>query len=83
MAVKIEKQSVAQLVERPIEIVEYQRYTCQCECCGNIQAAEWSPEIIPGQDLGISLQAFLGWVNNYAHMPYEKQPSFALGVGAN
>ena len=38
-AVKIEKQSVAQLVERPIEIVEYQRHTCVCECCGNVQTA--------------------------------------------
>jgi transposase len=43
-AVKIEKQSVAQLVERPIEIVEYQRYTCVCECCGNIQTASWSQD---------------------------------------
>ncbi|MEH2283691.1 MAG: IS66 family transposase [Nostoc sp.] len=81
VAVKIEKQSVAQLVERPIEIVEYQRYTCQCECCGNIQAAQWSPEIIPGQDLGIKLQSFLGWVNNYAHMPYEKQQEMLWELG--
>lgn len=81
VAVKIEKQSVAQLVERPIEIVEYQRYTCQCECCGNIQTAQWSPEIIPGQDLGISLQAFLGWANNYAHMPYEKQQEMLWELG--
>ncbi|MHC0067376.1 IS66 family transposase [Nostoc sp. UIC 10890] len=80
-AVKIEKQSVAQLVERPIEIVEYQRYTCVCECCGNIQTALWSPDIIPGQDLGIRLQSFLGWVNNYAHMPYEKQQEMLCELG--
>ncbi len=80
-AVKIEKQSVAQLVERPIEIVEYQRYTCVCECCGNIQTASWSPDIIPGQDLGIRLQSFLGWVNNYAHMPYEKQQEMLWELG--
>lgn len=83
VAVKIEKQSVAQLVEHPIEIVEYQRQTCVCECCGNIQTASWSPDIVPGQDLGVRLQAFLGWVNNYAHMPYEKQPSFVMGTGTN
>ena len=81
VAVKVERHSVAQLVECPIEIVEYQRHTCVCECCGNIQAAQWSPEIIPGQDLGISLQAFLGWVNNYAHMPYEKQQEMLWELG--
>ncbi|MEH2208564.1 MAG: IS66 family transposase [Nostoc sp.] len=81
VAVKIEKQSVAQLVERPIEIVEYQRHTCVCKCCGNIQTASWSPDIVPGQDLGVRLQAFLGWVNNYAHMPYEKQQEMLLELG--
>lgn len=81
VAVKIEKQSVAQLVEHPIEIVEYQRQTCVCECCGNRQTASWSPDIVPGQDLGVRLQAFLGWVNNYAHMPYEKQQEMLWELG--
>lgn len=49
VAVKVEKHSVAQLVECPIEVVEYQRYTCVCQCCGNI-TAQWSEDIIPGQD---------------------------------
>ncbi len=80
-AVKVEKHAVAQLVERPIEIVEYQRQTCVCECCGNLQVAHWPENIIPGQDLGISLQALLGWVNNYAHMPYEKQQEMLWELG--
>lgn len=50
VAVKVEKHSVAQLVECPIEVVEYQRYTCVCQCCENIQTAQWSEDIIPGQD---------------------------------
>lgn len=79
--VKIEKQQVAQLVERPIEIVEYQRYTCQCQHCGSIQTASWSPEIIPGQDLGVRLQAFLGWMGNYGHLPYEKQQEMLWELG--
>ena len=58
--IKIETQQVAQLVERPIYIVEYQKYTCICSQCGEKQAADWSSEIVPGQDLGIRLQAFLG-----------------------
>src|SRR6476661_2363489 len=44
----------------PIEIVEYQRYTCICSECGETQTADWSAEIVPGQDIGIRLQAFLG-----------------------
>ena len=81
LAVKVERQAVAQLVERPIEIVEYQRHTCICECCGNLQAAQWPQDIIPGQDLGVKLQAFLGWANNYAHMPYEKQQEMLWELG--
>lgn len=65
--IKIETQQVAQLVERPIEIVEYQRYTCICRECGETQTADWSPDVVPGQDIGIRLQAFLGWINNYGH----------------
>ena len=81
LAVKVEKQAVAQLVERPIEIVEYQRHTCICESCGNVQTASWPEDIIPGQDLGVKLQAFLGWANNYAHMPYEKQQEMLWELG--
>lgn len=71
--IKIETQQVAQLVERPIEIVEYQRYTSICQKCGEAKVAEWSPEMVPGQYLGIRVQAFLGWLNNYGHLSYEKQ----------
>jgi transposase len=79
--IKIEKQQVAQLVESPIEIVEYQRYTCICSECGETQTADWSPEIVPGQDIGIRLQAFLGWINNYGHLSYEKQQELLWELG--
>lgn len=78
---KIERQQVAQLVSRPIEIVEYHRYTCVCSGCGNLQTADWSPDIVPGQDIGIRLQAFLGWINNYGHLPYEKQQELIWELG--
>jgi transposase len=71
--IKIEKHQVAQLVERPIYIVEYQKYTCICSQGGETEKADWSSEIVPGQDLGIRLQAFLGGLNNYGHLSYEKQ----------
>lgn len=79
--IKIEIQQVAQLVERPIEIVEYQRHTCVCEHCGNVQASDWSPDIVPGQDMGVRLQAFLGWINNYGHLSYEKQQELLWELG--
>jgi transposase len=79
--IKIETQQVAQLVERPIEIVEYQRHTCVCEHCGNVQASDWSPDIVPGQDIGVRLQAFLGWINNYGHLSYEKQQELLWELG--
>ena len=80
-AYKIETQQVAQLVSRPVEIVEYQRHTCIGERCGNLQTADWSPDIIPGQDIGVRLQAFLGWINNYGHLPYEKQQELLWELG--
>ncbi len=79
--IKIETQQVAQLVKKPIEIVEYQRYTCVCSKCGSKQTADWSSEIVPGQDIGIRLQAFLGWVNNYGHLSYEKPQELLWELG--
>lgn len=80
-AVKIETQQVAQLVAKPIEIVEYQRHHIRCACCQEVTRADWSPLIIPGQDLGIKLQGLLGWLGNYGHLPYEKQQEFLWELG--
>jgi transposase len=33
--------------------------------CGETQAADWSAQIIPEPNIGIRLQTFLGWINNY------------------
>ncbi len=44
--VKVEIQQVAQLVERPIEIVEYHRHTCVCQECGKRKTADWSPDVV-------------------------------------
>ena len=79
--VKTEKQQVAQLVARPIEIVEYHRQHCQCVHCGQVSAASWDSEMIPGQDLGIKLQGLLGWLGTYAHLPYEKQQELLWELG--
>lgn len=80
-AIKVETRTVAQLVAKPIEIVEYQRHHIRCDCCQKVTTANWSPEIIPGQDLGIKLQGLLGWLGNYGHLPSEKQQELLWELG--
>ncbi|NEO40855.1 MAG: hypothetical protein F6J90_32780 [Moorea sp. SIOASIH] len=60
------------MVAQPIEVVEYHRLSRKCLQCGEVSQANWSQEIVPGQDLGVRLQALIGWLGNYAHMPYAK-----------
>jgi transposase len=80
-SIQIETLQVAQLVERPIEIVEYQRHRCQCAKCGTLTDPAWPSSIVPGQDLGVRLQALLGWLGNYGHLPYEKQQEMLWELG--
>ena len=78
---KVSTQQVAQLVERPIEVVEYLRHTCQCLQCGRETQAAWPERVIPGQDLDAHLQGFLGWLGNYAHISYDKQAELVWELG--
>lgn len=80
-SIKIDQKSVAVLVEKPIEIVEYQRHHSLCQSCGEITSPQWSAQIVPGQDLGIRLQGLLGWLGNYGHLPYEKQQELLWELG--
>ena len=68
-------------VERPIEIVEYQRQTHECVHCGCTETAKWSNDIIPAQDLGVGLQGLVGWLGNYAHVPYAKIRELLFELG--
>ncbi len=79
--VAVQIQPVAQLVEHPIEIVEYQQQRCQCAHCGQTHTADWPESIVPGQDLGVSLQALLVWLGNYGHLSYEKQQELLQELG--
>ena len=88
LPVGVQRQQVARLVERPIEVVEYQRLNCQCGQCGQNVSAEGPLDIVAGQDLSVGLQALLVWLGNYGHLSYEKQQEFleelggiAVGVG--
>lgn len=75
------KQTVACLVAKPIEIVEYQRAKCQCLECGAVVSGAQAAGIVPGQDLSIELQALLVWLGNYGHLSYEKQQEFLWELG--
>lgn len=79
--VAVERQQVAQLVARPIEVVEYQRHSCKCSHCGQTQSTDWPKEIVPGQDLSVELQSLLVWLGNYGHLSYEKQQELLRELG--
>lgn len=79
--VSVQRHQVAQLVERPIEVVEYQRHTCECTHCGQIHTAAWPSSIVPEQDLSVELQALLVWLGNYGHLSYEKQQELLRELG--
>ena len=72
---------VAQLVEKPIEIVEYKQECGYCADCGSKVVAALPKEVVVGQDLGVSLQAMLGWMSHYGHLSYEKQQEWLKEIG--
>ena len=74
-------QVVAQLVERPIEVVEYRQQCTHCKDCGHKVVAPLPPDVVPGQDLGVSLQAMLGWMSHYGHLSYGKQQEWLREIG--
>jgi len=70
---RLTRSVVAQLVERPIEIVEYQQVRRICCQCGVRVVGELPEGIIPGQDLSAKLQGLLVWLGHYGHLSYAKQ----------
>jgi len=80
--VAVQVQQVAQLVEHPIEVVEYQRQSCKCADCGEVHIAARPENIVPGQDLGVSLQALLVWLGNYGHLPVREIFKFCCANSA-
>ena len=72
---------VAQLVEKPIEIVEYKQQCGYCADCGSKVLAVLPKEVVVGQDLGAGLQAMLGWMSHYGHLSYKKQQEWLKEIG--
>lgn len=77
----VRRQQVAQLSERPIEVVEYQQMQCTCAGCGAVVVAPFPETVVPGQGLGTSLQAMLVWLGVYGHLSYEKQQEWLWELG--
>ena len=72
---------VAQLVAKPIEIVEYKQECGYCAECGGKVLAVLPKEVVVGQDLGAGLQAMLGWMSHYGHLSYKKQQEWLKEIG--
>lgn len=75
------KYQVAQLVENPIEIVEYQVVKRICQDCGIEVSGELPERVREGQDLGARLQGMLVWLGHYGHLSYEKQQEWLREFG--
>ena len=74
-------QTIAELIQPAIEVVEYEQQRCCCSQCGQQAWGELPPEVLGGQSLGVGLQSLLVWLGNYAHMSYEKQQEFLVELG--
>jgi len=72
---------VAQLVEHPIEVVEYQQWRGHCGRCGEQVEAPLPADVVAGQDLGVSLQAMLVWLGHYGHLSDGKQQEWLREIG--
>jgi len=75
-------QQVANLVDKPIEVIEYQIEACKCLECGAFVRGSLPEGVVPGQDLGINLQSLLVWLGNYGHLSYAKQQELLWELGA-
>jgi len=77
----VKTRQTARLVEKPIEIVEYQQHQCYCQNCATVVWGEMPVDVIGEQDLEASLQGMLVWLGTYAHMSYEKQQEWLVQMG--
>jgi transposase len=79
--VRVRRYQVAELVERAIEVVEYEQQCVSCGTCGTEVWGRLPPEVVGEQGLGARLQALLVWLGNYGHLSYEKQQELLLELG--
>jgi transposase len=78
---KTRRYQVAELVERPIEIVEYEQVRRHCCGCGREVCGELPASVIPGQAVSAKLQGMLAWLGHYGHLSYGKQQEWLEEIG--
>jgi len=61
---QVKSQQQAELVAKPVEVTEYQRFGRLCPCCNKIQYSELPAGVIPGQILGPMLLSFGGYMKS-------------------
>lgn len=71
MIVKVTRQ-VAELVEKPFVVTEYQTLHTICPCCGKDVSGAEPTDILPGFSLGPRMIAFLGMLDQWGNVPSEK-----------
>jgi len=79
--VKVRRYQVAELAERALEVVEYERQCCLCGTCGESVWGTLPVGVIGEQSLGAKLQSLLVWLGNYGHLSYEKQQELLRELG--
>jgi len=72
---------VAEVVERPIEIVEYEQVRRHCCNCGTRVGGKLPASVIPGQEVSAKLQGMLAWLGHYGHLSYGKQQEWLEEFG--
>jgi transposase len=70
--VLLDRWQVAELVEKPFVVTEYQRFGISCLPCGKTVEPPPPPGILPGFSLGPRLTAFIGLLGHFANVTQNK-----------
>lgn len=67
-----DRRQVAELVDKPFIVTEYQFFRGVCPCCGKVVDAPEAEGTLPGFCLGPKLVAFIGLLDHHGNLSYEK-----------
>jgi transposase len=67
-----DRRQVAELVEKPFIVTEFQMFRRICPCCGKQVEAPVPEGTLPGFSLGPRLVAFIGVLDHFGNVPHNK-----------
>ena len=73
-------QQVAELPDKPLEIIEYHLEGCRCAACGQVVWPQLPPGVVEGQLFGPRLQALIGYMKGALHASYTGLEEFCRDV---